>query len=352
LSSPYSPLKVFHHPRHIEALRENIPISPLFVEVIPTDICNNSCPWCAYRTPGYSSNEMFDPRRSIPFDKLVEIVDDCEQMGVRAVEVTGGGEPTCHPQFLSLCDAITESGMDLGVVTNGSRWTDKHVQATQKAKWVRFSIDAGKAETYAVAHGTQAAAFERVREAVRSQVASSHAADQLVGVSFTVTVENYEEVVLAAENAKRDGADNLRLGAVFQDAGSSYFAPFQERATALCRAAESLTDGKFRVFNCFEDRVKDLKDGSPDYTQCHFQKLCTYIGADLNVYRCCVLAYNHQGLLGSIKDRRFRYFWHSSETQAKLNDFDARECPRCMFNNKNCTIQYAVDSQPTHVNFL
>jgi hypothetical protein len=77
-----------------------------------------------------------------------------------------------------------------------------------------------------------------------------------------------------------------------------------------------------------------------------------FLGADQNVYRCCVLAFNERGKVGSIKGQRFRDLW---ESQAKRDDyaaFDARGCERCMFNQKNRTIGYALAESPAHVNFV
>ena len=119
----------------------------------------------------------------------------------------------------------------------------------------------------------------------------------------------------------------------------------------LCRDAEELQTGTFRVFNLFTDRLRDLFEGKPDYPTCNFQKVCSYIGADQNLYRCCVVAYNRIGLLGSLKGARLRDVWFSDEVQAKLANFDPNTCPTCMFHNKNRTIAYAIDPNPQHVNF-
>lgn len=356
-SAAYSSMKILHHAGHIEAMRRGEQPAPIHVQLIPTNRCPHRCNFCAYRMPGYSSNETFDPRQEIDFWKLAEIVDDCEGMGVRAIEITGGGEPTWHPQFLDLCDAILHAEIDLGLVTNGARWSDAHSRMLSHSKWVRFSFDAGCAETYAMLRGVDTDAYSAVRENVRSLVAhrtqvASGPQQPIIGVGFVVSSDNWSEVVEATRRAKEDGADNIRLSAVFQNEGPRYFDSFGVDAAKLCREAESLADERFRVFNFFTDRVHDLTQGPPDYEFCGFQQLCTYIGADLNVYRCCVVAYNHLGLLGSIRDRSFKDFWRSAEKQAKMAGHNARTCPRCQVNAKNALIAYAVEPNPQHVNFL
>ncbi len=44
--------------------------------------------------------------------------------------------------------------------------------------------------------------------------------------------------------------------------------------------------------------------------------------------------------------------WESEEKKQNFSCFDARSCERCMFNNKNKIILYAIDSDPQHVNFV
>ena len=349
----YNPLKVFHHRAHIDALRRGDRPGPIHVQIIPTNVCNQRCKFCSYRCPGYSSNEMFNPRDSIPFPKLAEIVADCEEMGVLAIEITGGGEPCCHPQFHRLCETILNAEIDLGIVTNGSLWTETHATVTDRAKWIRFSVDAGCAGTYATLRQVKRDAYDCVREAIRVQ----HAArvpdvKQVIGVGFVVTADNWSEVVQATERACKDGADNIRISAVFQNGGAAYFDSFGMEAAKLCREAKTLEIDGFHVYDLFSDRVHDLISGRPTDPFCPLQHLTTYIGADQRVYSCCVLAYNHLGFLGSIMGRPFKEFWCDPETLQVTCSFDARKCPRCMFNAKNEMMRYALDSNPMHVNFL
>lgn len=355
--NPYSADKINYHPLHLEALRNGGIITPLHVQLVPTNVCNQRCHFCSYRQPGYSSNETFDERESIPFSKLAELVDDCETMGVRAIQLTGGGEPTCHPQFLPLCEMLLDCGIDLAIVTNGSRWTEGHVDCLRRAKWVRFSIDSGHAATYASMRRVEPRLYGRVRKTIRALTSFSER--PTVGVGFVINEDNWREIVPATLAAREDGADNIRLSAVFQNQGLFYFNEFGEQATALCREAESLSTDTFKVINLFGDRVDDLAQGRPDYDNCWISCLCAYVGADMNIYRCCVYAYNHQGLLGSIKDRPFREMWMDPETQRSLRTFDPKSCVRCMFNNKNRAVQAAIDSNtipvndpPDHVNFV
>lgn len=101
----YSTLKAFKYPDRLEAIKSGHPAGPVHVQIILSDLCNQNCHFCAYRDPSYTSSQLFhidgnyNPNRMIPLDKVLEILDDCVEMGVRAIQLTGGGEPTVHPHF-------------------------------------------------------------------------------------------------------------------------------------------------------------------------------------------------------------------------------------------------------------
>lgn len=349
----YSPLKIFHHQDRITALRHGVNFSPIHVQIILTNRCNQHCGFCAYRTEGYTSNLEFSEREQIPYWKAFGIVEDCADIGVKAIELTGGGEPTIYPKFAEVCGLILKLGMAYGVVTNGSAINGEGLVALSRADWIRFSIDAGSPSTYAETRRSSEYTYSRVLTNIQSLVntrAISHS--PIIGIGFVVTEYNWKEIYDAAKQAKDLGVDNFRISAVFQNEGSSYFADFYDDVKDLCSAAKQLEDEKFTVFNLFGDRVEDLEQQSPSHSFCPIQRFVTYIGADLSVYRCCVLAYNERGRLGSIANRKFSDLWFSTEVRKLFEDFDARQCPRCMFNKKNEVIRYALNQDPGHVNFL
>jgi len=348
----YSSLKIFHHKDRLDALKADKPTIPIHVHLIPTNRCNQNCNFCAYRKEGYSSKSTFDAREQIPTKKLLSLVDDFAEIGVKAVELTGGGEPTVHPGFVDLCNALKANSIDYGVVTNGINQSPSITDALAKASWVRFSRDSATPETYSRIRCVPKHQYYASRRHTKT-VLKVCGPNTIVGVGFVVTKHNWIETALAIAQAKEDGADNIRISAVFQSEGVSYFDDFASKVISqLNYAKRKYEDEKFRIFDLFSDRLQDLEQQSPDYDTCHIQKLMTYIGADQNVYRCCVTAYNSLGLLGSIKGQSFKRFWQDPTTVEKLRSFNAKQCPLCMFNGKNATIDYALADDPGHVNFL
>jgi MoaA/NifB/PqqE/SkfB family radical SAM enzyme len=281
----------------------------------------------------------------IPYEKAHEIIEDCARMEVRAVQFTGGGEPTIHPRFWDLLSFAQSLDMATGLVTNGVKL--KQHSALSRLSWVRISLDAATKGTYAKIRNVPDWHFDAATNGIKLAVEAN---GPVVGVGFVVTKDNYHEILDAANYAKALGAANIRIGGVFQNEGADYFNLFRRETESLVTAAESLSDNRFTVFNRFKEKLTDLEQGAPDYEFCGYQRFTTYIGGDLNVYRCCTTAYNKQGLLGSLEKQSFYNLWFG-EGRDKLEKFDARTCSLCQFNGINRNI-IGMLKKPPHAEFV
>lgn len=365
--NPYSPFKVAHHQDRLNIMKEGGQPIPLQVQLIIADLCNHNCSFCAYRMENYTSNQMFgekdpitgminnNPNRMIPYEKAIEILQDCKDMGVKAIQFTGGGEPTVHPKHKELFQKTLDLGLDLALVTNGTIMREGTPEILSHATWVRFSVDAGNEDTYATIREVPKGFFNKTIENIKKVVdfKKKNKTDVIIGVGFVVTRENYKEIYDAVKLFSTFGVDNIRISAVFTPDDFEYHKEIYPVARDLViKAKNDFERPDFKVFNLFGDRVQDLIDHAPEYEYCGYMHLNTYIGGDLNVYTCCNNAYNLQGLMGSIKNRSFKDFWLSDEKVKKYLEFKANKCARCMFNNKNRFINYLLEKDPVHVNFV
>lgn len=364
--SEYSANKIFHHPDSIAALKQGKQPVPVHLQLIISDLCNQDCSFCAYRMSGYESNELFyltdektgklnnNPNRMISKEKCFEIIADSKTLGVKAIEITGGGEPLVHPNHLEIFNCVLDNELDLGLISNGTNVSPELLPILLKSKYVRFSIDAANRETYTAIRKVSQKHYDTVWSNVRLLVKSKNdtLSDVTIGLGFVVTNQNYNEIEEFVQQAKAAGVDYVRISAVYQSQNEEYFREFYDTASAGSSRAEQLQTNRFTVFNNFGERISDLKQAAPDYSLCGYQHFTCYIGGDLNVYRCCITAYTRNGLVGSLKTQSFKTFWESKAKQKAYQSFDARECQRCMFNAKNKNILYAISPNPKHVNFV
>lgn len=360
----YSQEKILHHKDVLELLRDGKPINPLHVYLVPSDLCNHDCPFCSYRIDGYSYNELFhviedgeknhNPNRMIPVHKCFEIIDDCREMGVKAIQITGGGEPTLHPDILAILHRINASRIDLGFTTNGMKLRGIEHELMH-AKWVRVSIDAADPDTYSERHGVSKFAFSKVLNniATLNSIRNYTASEVVIGTSFVVTRENWWEIPKFAKLMSDSGADNVRFTAFFQPDQMKYYEHIYSEVVRVIGDAKKYASKRFKVIDVFSQRVDALQ--SPECSTCYQQRLATFIGGDQNVYRCCNTSYSERGFLGSVKNQSLKTLWESSEVRDKLSQFNARDCSFCMFDHKNSVVDSRVSiplHTPDHVNFV
>lgn len=348
-----------------------LPTAPKQVQLILSDLCNQNCSFCAYRMDGYTSNELFvgasekaayghnNPKRFIPTDRALRFLDEFKEMGVLSVQFTGGGEPTVHPEHERIFARALELGLRCSLVSNGVKWSTTLVnEILPKFDWVRVSIDAGCAESYARIRQTPLLNFEKVWWNVR-YLANAIAVDKMhttLGAGFVVTPESWGEIVQFAQRAKSSGAHNIRFTAMFSPENEAPFAAIYPQIRVAIDEAKRLDDERFAVHDNFGSRFDDLRQHAPDYSFCSYQYYTAYVGGDMNAYRCCVLAYNKRGLVegGDLKTRSFAEFWKSQTRVDDMAKLDARGCERCQFNAKNRALLYVMgntesDTSPRHL---
>lgn len=336
------------HIERIAELRAGRDIVPTHVQLILSDLCNQDCHFCAYRMEGGFSTANFadadgnrNPKRFIPTAKAIEILDDCKALGVGAIEFTGGGEPTVHQDCMAIIAHAQALGLQTGLVTNGVRL--KPHPALEALTWLRISLDAGTAETYARIR--RSSAWDTVM-ATLTRVGQLRG--PLVGVGFVVTRENAHELHAAALLVKAAGIPYLRVSAMFSDQGAAYYKGQLTLISSERALARGVQDEKFRVVDFFDDRVGDLRQAAPDYQFCGEQQFVLYIGGDQKVYTCCTNAYTPHGEIGDLKQQGFADWL---KTHRRF-DFDARGCHHCQFNEKNRVINFLLAKSPAHVDFV
>jgi len=355
--------KILMHLDRLHALRLSRVPAPIHVHFVPSDKCNQNCNFCAYRIDGYT--EFFaekrpdgtlrrNPHRMMPYEKARGILSDCAKMGVKAIEFTGGGEPTVHPHCAGLMNYARSLGMETALVTNGWKMGEDIRAALLSATWVRISLDCATPDTYQKERRVPGTVLAEVLENIKALVAARNKAQSslVIGIGYVITEDNWQEVIRGVELARDLGVDNIRLSAVFQAQNASYFDGFGEDAARRCRMAVTLSTDTFRVINNFDLRFGELLQGSPEFKRCPFQTLVPYIGADLNVYRCCVMSYRKRGLVASLANQTLEQLWTSEEYRQDYLNFDARGCERCQFLDRNRTINRFIDMDIPHGAFV
>jgi MoaA/NifB/PqqE/SkfB family radical SAM enzyme len=356
----YSDLKAAWHLDKLAAMRRGDPVVPAQVQLIISDLCNHDCHFCSYRMSGGFSTEQFgengnmNPNRKIPTPKAREILEDCAAIGVGAIQFTGGGEPTVHPDHMELFKYAQFLGLETSLVTNGCILRDGWKEVLPKMKWIRVSIDAGSAEEYARVRRVRPEFFQRAlhNTSLLAAEIKRKGTDCLLGCGYVITRENWKDLYEGVHLIRESGAHYVRLSAMFSNEGADYYSGIHDQIKQCIKDCKTLETPRFKVVDLFGDRIADLTQHAPDYEFCGYQQFNMYIGGNLKVYRCCTTAYTMHGQVGDIGGMRFSDWFRSAEKDAAYRHFDARSCHTCQFNGKNRVINYLVGEKPLHVEFV
>lgn len=322
------------------------------VEVDLAGVCHHRCPFCFWADGAVSVGESFtaDVKR-IGFlrrETALSLIDDLADLGVEAVTFVGGGEPLLHPDAAEILGRAADR-LRFGVITNLSgRHVAPLIQVLARAVWVRVSLDAARAETYAVMHnprGGDENGWEQTCENFRALVAAAGATD--VGASFVVTRENWREIADFARLVNGMGGRYVQFRPLYDVEACRWMDPLRGEIEALLKEAEAEAEpGRFDVMNHLF-RVHDIRKENRRHTVCRIQHYGQIqISADGYVYPCCILKYNTRHAFGNLYERSFKEIWTSPERLRKAATFTADACPPCYYDAVNAALE-AIEAPPS-----
>lgn len=131
-SADIFPIKIFYDEKLLRGLR-NGRILPRHVSLNPTNRCNKNCQYCSYSARDRTVEMSMADIRSTMFT--------FEQLGTRAVTITGGGEPLMHDNISEIISFLYDDLlMSVGFTTNG--WFLFRIkEVLGKLAWLRVSVD-------------------------------------------------------------------------------------------------------------------------------------------------------------------------------------------------------------------
>jgi MoaA/NifB/PqqE/SkfB family radical SAM enzyme len=349
-------MKIFHFKEKVDSLpvSEGRIMAPIHIRIKPTNTCAHNCWYCAYRADNLQLGKDMEKKDLIPKEKMMEIICDIVDMGVKAVTFSGGGDPFYYPYLLETVKKLSETQVKFASLTNGSKLNGALAETfAHYGTWIRISIDGWDDESYSSYRGVKEGEFTKVMNNMESFKKLGGACH--LGVSVVVDRKNASHIYEFIRSLKNVGVDNVKVspGIVSNDGdeNNEYHRPiFNQVKEQTNKAIEDLYEEDFEIFDSYHELDTKFEK---EYNWCPYLQILPVIGADLNIYPCQDKAYNlDEGLIGSIKDQRFKDFWFSDKNQFfKINP--SRVCNHhCVANTKNKLVLEYLDSDREHLGFV
>ena len=356
VKKPYGRLKIIWHPEKLESLLNKKVTAPIYVRIKPTNRCDHKCFWCSYDPEAKNIlSEDINRNDEIPKEKMMEILSDFKDMGVKAVTYSGGGEPLVYQYILETFKKTLEENIDLSIITNGQQLFGEKAELLSEAKWIRISADYCNSKTFKESRRIPEKLFYKLKENIKkfSNIKNS---DCELGINFVIHHLNESKVYEAGKFFKELGVNHIRYTPRWMEKEwDKYHEPFKEKVIEqIKKAQQDLSDERFNVYDTYEDDFSRPKRTQRDYSKCAIMQTVPVIAADSCVYFCHDKTYTEKGRLGSIKDKSFKKLWFSEETKEKFDNFDARkECHQhCVYDAKNILINEILNNHGEQVNFI
>lgn len=128
-----SGIKYFKHIESLQSYSEKTGRSIISTHISPEGKCNLKCSYCC----------MDNRKRGnrLLMETIEEYVNALCSRGLKAVVLTGGGEPTLYPQINELIEYLSTKNLQVGIITNGTQLYRLSEKSLKHLEWIRVSIN-------------------------------------------------------------------------------------------------------------------------------------------------------------------------------------------------------------------
>lgn len=343
-------------PRIEEYIEKRTSSGPLIVELDPTTTCNFQCPECI-------SADLLN-KDGIEDERLMKLIDEFHNTGVKGIIFIGGGEPLAHKLMPEPIVKAHELGMSVGLTTNGSL-INRHIdEIAECVSWTRVSVDAGTSDTFSRIRPSHIPnSFSKVTGNIESLAKVKKG---LLGYSFLLVERglsggeyftNASELFAAAKLAKNLGCDYFEYKPAV-DMGHNLIPLSENLKSSLQNQTplmEALNSDQFQViFPKSVDHLLSSKtpDQPKNYQTCPSVELRTVVTPN-GIYPCPYKRGYENQKLGTI-DPNFKEYWNSPDRIDKAKSINPSvSCPfYCIRHEPNQLLNLLANGHEQGIDLL
>ncbi|MBF0134068.1 MAG: radical SAM protein [Magnetococcales bacterium] len=330
-------------------------VYPIYVEISPIGTCNHRCRFCAVDYVGYKPDRL---RLPIMAQRLPEMA----QLGVKSVNFAGEGEPFLNKNLGAMILIARDSGLDVSLTTNASIMPKTFpAEVLWALSWLKVSINAGAAETYAHIHQTRPEDFDRVLDNMRAMVQAKRAMNLscTLGAQSLLLPDNVGEMEQLADICKEIGMDYLVIKPYSQhlSSGNREYAKIDyNHYFAVGELLREKSDDHFSLI--FREESMRLATDEIRYDTCYATPyLWAHIMANGVVSGCSAFLLDDRFEYGDINQNNFQEIWEGERRKEGLRfvreALDITQCRQnCRMDKVNRYLHAIQIKVPMMMNFI
>ena len=359
--------KIQWHQDRLAAWENGERFAPITIDMALTRACNYACSFC------YAMLQENDRQRITP-DVMRNLIDDCAEIGVKAISLVSDGESTLSPAFIPSVQYGDEKGISMAVGTNGLVLDkNKLGQILPHLTYLRVNFSAGTRERYSEIMGVKPEWFDKVCSNIKEMVKIKKR-DNLnvtIGMQMVLMPQDADQVVPLARLGKKLRPDYLVIKHCSDDEDGSIgvdYDGYDSKVFDILREAESMSDDEYNV------SIKWSKIGTGSkriYQRCYGAPFIIQFSGSGLVAPCGPLFNDKYAKfhLGNICEERFIDIWSSDNYWQVMNYlassyFNAQEMcgTLCLQHKVNeyldaykkvlITRKMPEGPSPSHINFI
>jgi len=258
--------KLSYHYDRVQAWENGERVAPVCVDMALTRACGAMCSFC------YAMVQEPQERATIKTKQALELLDDFAEVGVKAVSLISDGESTLSKAYVPFIEHAAKIGIDVGNATNGWEWEpDKIDQVLPHLTWVRFTVAAGKPESYSkimFKSSEHTSVFDRAMKNIKYAVDLKKKLNLKVtlGIQMVLTPEFGDEIISFAKLAVDLGVDYGLIKHCSDDEFGTLGIDYSkyEEMYPLLTEAEKMSNDKTKIIVKWS-KIKDK--GLPSYNR-------------------------------------------------------------------------------------
>ena len=123
--------KILRHGDVLKDWNKGIP-RPQSIQIALTEKCSLRCEFCSV----VNREKTYE----LLYEDLIEATTNFINLGIKTVEITGGGDPLLYPKLNEYLDFLISKDIKIGIITNGIHINKKiHPEIMAKISWIRIS---------------------------------------------------------------------------------------------------------------------------------------------------------------------------------------------------------------------
>lgn len=365
--------KIEWHPDRVNAWLRGERVAPITIDCSLTRRCNYNCVYC------YGQLQANDEQK-MTWEVIKRFLDDCAEIGVKAISFVSDGESTCSPW---LYDAIVygkSKGLDMALGTNGALLKKERLREILPClTYLRFNISAGEPKRYSEIMGCREEDFyqvcENIKECVRLKKENNW--DVTIGTQMVLMPEFKDQIIPLTKLGKELGVDYLVIKHCSDDESGKLGVPydkyFEQDLIEKIKEAEAMSTEDYQVSAKWS---KILSHGKRKYSRCHGPPFMLQLSGS-GLVAPCGSFFNEKYKrfhIGNIAEKSFKEIWQSDRYWEVMNlitsdEFDAKtDCASLCLQHKvndflwdlkkradageDVELRVPEGKPPMHVNFI